>query len=205
MTAMQAVWLAGHGGNEVVQVGARPFPSRTAGEVLVRIHAAGLNRVDLYMRNSGAGIRHSLPLVMGLDGAGTVLEAEPGSGFEPADKVVIHPGISCGRCEFCRVGQTVLCTSIQLMGEHIDGTLAEVLTLSPDRADLLRRAPDGAEKHWQANPYWVAVTLYPAKGPVPNYLTLKGEGREVELGAFLTPEERARLAGEVQERLSRLR
>ena len=129
MTAMQAVWLAGHGGNEVVQVGARPFPSRTAGEVLVRIHAAGLNRVDLYMRNSGAGIRHSLPLVMGLDGAGTVLEAEPGSGFEPGDRVVIHPGVNCGHCEFCRVGQTVLCTSMRLMGEHIDGTLAEVVSV----------------------------------------------------------------------------
>lgn len=86
-----------------------------------------------------------------------------------------------------------------------DGTLTEVLTLSPARVDLLRRAPDGTEKRWQANPYWVAVTLYPAKGPVPNYLTLKGDGREVELGAFLTPEERARLAAEVQERLARLR
>ena len=127
MTAMQAVWLTGHGGNEVVRVGERPTPSGSAGEVLVRIHAAGLNRVDLYMRNSGAGIRHSLPLVMGLDGAGTVLEAEPGSGFEPGDRVVIHPGVNCGHCEFCRVVQTVLCTSMRLMGEHIDGTLAEVV------------------------------------------------------------------------------
>lgn len=86
-----------------------------------------------------------------------------------------------------------------------DGELTEVLTLAPDRITLIRRAPDGSEQRWDANPYWVAVRLYPAGGRVPQYLTLKGEGREVELGAFLTEEERVALAEDLRERLARRR
>jgi len=46
---------------------------------------------------------------------------------------------------------------------------------------------------WQSNPYWVTVTLYKASGKVPNYLTLRGDNREVELGAFLSEDERLAL------------
>ena len=79
-SSMQAVYLTGHGGNEVVCVGPRPRPEPAAGEVRVRLHAATLNRVDLYMRESGAGITHTLPQTMGIDGAGVVAErlARPG-------------------------------------------------------------------------------------------------------------------------------
>lgn len=86
-----------------------------------------------------------------------------------------------------------------------DASLTEVLTLSPDCIALTRHAPDGGEQRWQANPYWTTVHLYPTEGPVPNYLTLQGEGREVELGAFLSAEERSELAGELRQRLARQR
>ena len=86
-----------------------------------------------------------------------------------------------------------------------DGTLTETLSLGGSRITLVRRAPDGTELRWEANPYWVAVRLYPTAGTVPQYLTLKGEGREVELGAFLTEEERVALAGEIRGALALLR
>ncbi len=86
-----------------------------------------------------------------------------------------------------------------------DGALTETLTLSAERMTLVRRTPDGAEQHWEANPYWVAVKLYPTGGPVQQYLTLKGDGREVELGRFLTEAERQRLAGDLRQRLAALR
>lgn len=86
-----------------------------------------------------------------------------------------------------------------------DAALTEELRLASDQITLVRRTPDGKEKRWQANPYWVTVRLYPTGGPVPDYLTLKGDGREVELGAFLSEEERQTLAVELRERLAQLR
>lgn len=81
------------------------------------------------------------------------------------------------------------------------GETLEVLRLGPDRVTLTRKAPDGTEQRWQANPYWVTVRLYRTGGPVPDYLTLKGDGREVEIGAFLSPEERRALQPVIEERL----
>lgn len=127
---MKAVFITGHGGNEVVAIGERPMPVRRPGEVLVRLKAATLNRVDLYMRDSGAGITHQLPQVMGLDGAGVVEEADADEPWlQPGQPVVLHPGVSCGRCEFCLRGHGVLCTRVSYLGEHRDGTLAEFVSL----------------------------------------------------------------------------
>jgi NADPH:quinone reductase-like Zn-dependent oxidoreductase len=127
---MKAIFITGHGGNEVVAIGERPMPLRGAGEVLVRIKAATLNRVDLYMRDSGAGIRHALPQIMGLDGAGLVEEVDADEPLlEPGQQVVVHPALACGRCEFCQRGEGVLCTAVQYLGEHRDGTLAEYVSV----------------------------------------------------------------------------
>lgn len=123
---MKAAYLTGHGGNEVVAVGERPMPERGPGEVLVRMHAATVNRVDLYMRDSGAGITHRLPMVMGLDGAGVIEAVDPQERILKAgQRVLVHPGVACGRCEFCLRGDDTLCTSMRLLGEHRDGTFAE--------------------------------------------------------------------------------
>ena len=126
---MKAVYLTGHGGNDVVAIGERPQPERRAGEVLVRLHAATLNRVDLYMRDSGAGITHTLPQVMGIDGAGVVEAVDEGQGLSVGQRVLLYPGVTCGECEFCVRGQEVLCTTMKLIGEHRDGTFAEYITV----------------------------------------------------------------------------
>lgn len=125
---MQAAFITGHGGNDIVQVRAHHLPERMPGEVRVRMRAATLNQVDLYMRNSGAGITHRLPQVMGLDGAGTIEACDEGDPLlRPGQEVVIHPGVACGRCAFCQRGDGVLCTRIQYLGEHRDGTFAEAI------------------------------------------------------------------------------
>ena len=126
---MKAIYIDGHGGNEVVHVGERPMPERRTGEVLVHMQASTLNQVDLYMRNSGAGITHQLPQTMGLEGFGHVAQCDADSGFKVGDAVVIHPGISCGQCEFCQRGDDVLCTRIALVGEHRDGAWSEYVVM----------------------------------------------------------------------------
>ncbi len=126
---MKAIYIDGHGGNDVVHVGKRPKPQRRAGDVLVRMQASTLNQVDLYMRNSGAGITHQLPQTLGIEGFGHVAECDADSGLNVGDAVVIHPGISCGQCEFCQRGDDVLCTRIALVGEHRDGAWSDYLVV----------------------------------------------------------------------------
>jgi NADPH:quinone reductase-like Zn-dependent oxidoreductase len=125
---MKSVLLTGHGGNETVRLGERPMPPADQGNVLVRVKAATLNRVDLYMRNSGAGITHTLPQIMGVDGAGVIEQVDDArTGLKAGQEVVLYPLVSCGHCEFCRRGESVLCTSARTLGEHRDGTLADYI------------------------------------------------------------------------------
>ncbi|EBA18633.1 hypothetical protein RSK20926_12959 [Roseobacter sp. SK209-2-6] len=78
-----------------------------------------------------------------------------------------------------------------------DGQILEVLTLTEDNAQLERRNADGSSQSWQCNRYWTRAELHAEGGPVPNYVTLKGNGREVEIGAFLSEEERKELFQEL--------
>ncbi|PCJ04033.1 MAG: hypothetical protein COB16_05110 [Rhodobacteraceae bacterium] len=74
-----------------------------------------------------------------------------------------------------------------------DHQILEILTLTSDSAQLLRYNPRGKPQSWQCNRYWVTVQLHKTDGPVPNYVTLRGDGREVEIGAFLSEDERSTL------------
>ncbi len=92
---------------------------------------------------------------------------------------------------------------IALQRSYRDGQLLEELSLWSDHVRVVRLDPDGARHEWQANPYWVRVNLLESGGPVENYLTLKGGGREIELGAYLSPEERVELCESLRRALSR--
>ena len=94
---------------------------------------------------------------------------------------------------------------VALRKSERDREIIEVLTLAQSRATLVRTGPGRQTQSWEANPHWVQTILHPTGGPVPNYLTLRGAPREVELGAFLTEDERIALCGDLSSRLSRLR
>lgn len=84
-------------------------------------------------------------------------------------------------------------------------TESEDLVLSADEIRLVRHRPGRPDQTFSANPHWVRPALHPTGGPVPDYLTLTGNGRTVELGAFLTPEERRTLHALLSDRLAALR
>lgn len=86
-----------------------------------------------------------------------------------------------------------------------DGEILEELIIRHDQMTLTRHGPRGAFHEWTANPYWVTVEIHRSKGPVPNYVTLKGNGREVEIGAFLSEKERPKLYQELTETLLRVK
>ncbi len=84
-----------------------------------------------------------------------------------------------------------------------DRQILEVLTVTQDRCHLYRQNPKGDTQDWQANTYWVQAQLHQTGGPVPNYVTLKGANREVEIGAFLSEDERKALFVELTDCLRR--
>lgn len=76
--------------------------------------------------------------------------------------------------------------------------ITEILTLDGDEARLCRTEPSGTTHDWACDRYWTTITKYDDDGPVPHYLTLRGKGREVEIGAFLSEKERLSLYDELK-------
>ena len=85
-----------------------------------------------------------------------------------------------------------------------DRQILEQLTLSKEEIVLIRQDPSGEQKQWVCSPYWAKLKIYDKEGPVSNYITLRGNGREVELGSFLGEDERKNLYYELSGLLNKL-
>lgn len=94
---------------------------------------------------------------------------------------------------------------LALKASAVSGRLREDLRLWPDLITVERREPQGTLRRWHADPFWVRLQLFAEGRVVENYLTLTGNGREIELGAFLSPGERADLHRDLGEALAALR
>lgn len=92
---------------------------------------------------------------------------------------------------------------LAIQRSYAQGDLAEELVVDRRTAHVSRRDPGGRQREWTTNSYWLRASL--RRGPVESYLTLTDGRREIELGAFLTPDERRMLHAELQRRLARLR
>ena len=90
-----------------------------------------------------------------------------------------------------------------LQKNHRARQIEEVLTLENDTAHLIHTNPKGEVKEWECNRYWAQVLKYEKDGPVPHYVTLRGHGREVEIGAFLSEDERIALFDDLKRSLQR--
>lgn len=123
---MKAVFINKHGGPEVIEYGDIAQPSLSDDEVLINVKYAALNHLDIWVRMGIPGIKVCFPHILGSDGAGIVEECGKNvSSFKKGDKVIINPGISCGKCEMCGKGEHSQCKTFHLAGEHINGTCAE--------------------------------------------------------------------------------
>src|SRR5260370_10533860 len=104
-------------------------PPPATGEVRVAIRAAALNHLDLFVAQGLPGTAHRFPHIVGADGAGVIESVGPGvPDVRPGDRVMWNPGISDYTCEFCRGGGHSLCVNYRVLGEHLPGTAAELIT-----------------------------------------------------------------------------
>ncbi len=129
---MKAVYIEAHGGPEVLNYGNRPEPEVGLGEVKVRVRAAALNRLDLYTRAGGRGLRREFPppLILGGDCAGDVAQVGHGASWlKTGDRVVVNPRVSCNQCSVCMAGRDDLCPTSRFMGSAADGSYAEFIVV----------------------------------------------------------------------------
>jgi NADPH:quinone reductase-like Zn-dependent oxidoreductase len=127
---MKATLFRQHGGPEVLEFTDFPDPQPKAGEVLVRLRAAALNRMDVMVRDGWQGLKLDLPHINGADGAGEIAALGEGvSNFQISEPVVINANLGCGECEFCLDGQDNMCRNWHLLGETVRGTYAQYVCI----------------------------------------------------------------------------
>jgi propanol-preferring alcohol dehydrogenase len=106
-----------------------PIPSIGEEEVLVRVRAAGICHSDAHYR-AGRSRMGKLPLTLGHEVAGEV-EA---TGYQVTtvnvgDRVALHYNITCGDCYYCSTGNEQFCTTVKMLGHHVDGGYGEYIAV----------------------------------------------------------------------------
>ena len=110
---MNAILVREFGGPEVLQLADLPTPTPAAGQVLVRLHAVGVNPYDTYMRSGNYAMKPPLPYIPGADGAGEVEAVGDGvEGIKPGARVFI--GGTVTHKAYGAYAQRVLCAPEQL-------------------------------------------------------------------------------------------
>lgn len=139
---MKAVHFHEFGDADVLRLEEVPVPTPAPGQVLVRVGACALNYLDIWSRRGQPRPTSHLPHIPGCDVAGEVAELGPGvTGVTAGDRVMINPGLSCGRCPACLSGRDNLCRHYGVLGVATPGGYAEYVVvpaanLVPMPADL---------------------------------------------------------------------
>jgi NADPH:quinone reductase-like Zn-dependent oxidoreductase len=121
---MKAIRIHEDGGPDVLRYEDAPDPEPAAGEVLIALRAASLNRLDVWVRQGLPSVPK--PRILGADGAGVVAGLGEGvTGFEEGQRVVINPGLEHGDGR------------ITVVGEHTDGTHAELIAVPAENVHPL--------------------------------------------------------------------
>lgn len=129
---MQALTISGHGGLDRVEF--RDDISKPEllhpDDVRIRVRAAALNHLDLFVVAGMPGVTIAAPWVLGADATGTVdAIGESVTTLAVGDHVVVNPGLSDRTCEYCRAGEQPLCPRFGILGEHHPGTMAEYIVV----------------------------------------------------------------------------
>jgi len=147
---MQAAIFESTGDVEVLHVKTVPDPEPGPGEVVVRVEAVGVNRLDLMMREGRVPAR-PMPHIAGSEVAGTVVAVGAGVTRPLGQRVAVAPYLFCGQCESCLAGHETVCLKGDILGLGSQGGYAEYVVVADHS---LIPIPDGVSAEQAA-----AVTL----------------------------------------------
>ena len=125
---MKAVRFHEHGGPEVLRYEDAPDPAPRGGEVSVRVRACALNHLVIWNRRGV--VRLPLPHIPGADVAGEIADAAD-TELPVGSRVMVQPGLSCGRCAACLEGRDNECARYDVLGSQSDGGYAEFVRVPP--------------------------------------------------------------------------
>ena len=128
---MKAVRIHEHGGVDKLRYEEAENPRISApNEVIVKLRAASVNHIDIWVRLGATGIAIPMPHILGGDGAGVIFEVGGEvSNVRPGDAVCLYLFSGCGQCEFCLSHRDFMCVYVRALGERLDGTYAEYVRL----------------------------------------------------------------------------
>ena len=144
---MKAVRFHQHGGPEVLRYEDAPDPDVAPAEALVRVRACALNHLDLWARRGLPNVRIPMPHIGGSDIAGEVVSSAAAD-VPTGCRVMLQPGVSCGRCAPCLSGVDNRCARYEVLGylNHAGGYAQYVavpvqnLIPIPDQIDFVQAA-----------------------------------------------------------------
>lgn len=133
---MKAIVLHNKGSADNLKFEEVEAPKINDDEVLVKLKAASVNHLDIWVRMGN--VPGNYPIILGCEGAGDAVEVGKNvKGFIKGDKVLVHPRITCGKCEYCFEGNDNLCRNTRQLGVTTDGCYAEYVKVPQENLYLL--------------------------------------------------------------------
>lgn len=112
-----------------IEIREMPIPVPAAGQVLVRVRAAGICGSDVHIYH-GTNPLARYPRIVGHEFGGEVVELGPDTeGPALGTRVAVDPVVSCGKCYACSVGRPNVCSGLEVFGVHRDGGFAEYVSV----------------------------------------------------------------------------
>jgi NADPH:quinone reductase-like Zn-dependent oxidoreductase len=137
---VRALTISRNGGLDQIELrDDLPIPAlRGPDDVRIRVRAAALNHLDLFVVGGLPGVTIESPFILGSDACGVVDAIGANvTNVSVGDYVILNPGMSDGTCEYCLDGEQPLCPRFQILGEHVPGTLAEYVVLPAKNAHAI--------------------------------------------------------------------
>ena len=161
---MQAIQVDQAGGPEVLRYREVPTPNPGPGMVRVKVHAAGVNHREIWVRQGTVG-GASYPYIPGSDAAGEIDALGDGvdGSLEAGLRVVINPGVFCGKCAACLAGDHPACAAYRL----VEGTYAEHVIVPQSNVVPMPTGLTFAEAASIGVPFVTAEAAWQAAGVLP--------------------------------------